>query len=60
LIQSGGDPNEPYLLVAGSTVFDDGAPDVLTGGAGANWFFAHKKNDIITNFRKGIDHTTPI
>ena len=58
-IQNGGDPNEPYLL-NNTTVFDDGSPDVLTGGAGRNWFFAHRKNDMITNFKTGSDHTTPI
>jgi autotransporter-associated beta strand protein len=59
LIQNGGDPNEPYLLNS-SSVFDDGGADVLTGGAGRNWFFVHKTNDVITNFKKGSDHTTPI
>jgi Ca2+-binding RTX toxin-like protein len=59
LIQSGGDPNEPYLLNS-STVFDDGAADTLTGGAGRDWYFASKKTDILTNFRSGTDHLTPI
>jgi hypothetical protein len=58
-IQNGGDPNEPYLL-NNTTVFDDGSPDVLTGGAGRNWFFVHRRNDVITNFKNGSDHITPI
>jgi hypothetical protein len=33
---------------------------LFTGGAGRNWFFVHKTNDVITNFKKGSDHTTPI
>jgi hypothetical protein len=59
LIQNGGDPNDPYLL-NNTTVFDDGAVDVMTGGAGRNWFFAQRRSDMITNFKTGSDHTTPI
>jgi len=59
LIQNGGDLNEPYLLNS-STVFADTLADTLTGGAGHNWYFAHKKLDTITNFKNGSDHTTPI
>jgi hypothetical protein len=40
--QSGG-LNGSYFLKS-ATVFDDNnTPDVLTGGAGMDWFFAHKK-----------------
>ena len=31
------------FLTAGGTVFDDGAADVLIGGAGQDWFFAKKR-----------------
>jgi hypothetical protein len=58
-IQSGGDPSEPYQLNA-STVSDDGVADTLTGGAGQNWFFWHKGQDKITNYKKGRDYQTLI
>jgi hypothetical protein len=39
------------------TVFDDGGPDVLTGGGGLDWFFADLAQDQIEN-RKAGDHIT--
>jgi hypothetical protein len=39
--QSGG-LNASYFL-KNTTVFDDKTTDVLTGGAGMDWFFAHTK-----------------
>ena len=36
----GGGLNGPYRLNA-STVHDDNAADLLYGGAGMDWFFAH-------------------
>jgi hypothetical protein len=57
--QSGG-LNGSYFLNS-STVFDNGLIDVLTGGAGMDWFFAHtsKKNgDTIQNLNSGEVVTT--
>ena len=34
--------NGSYLL-NGTTVFDDNTVDVLYGGAGVDWYFAHQK-----------------
>ena len=36
-----------YHLVLGETVFDDGAADVLTGGAGRDWYWANLAQDAI-------------
>jgi hypothetical protein len=52
--------NGSYFLNS-STVFDNGLVDVLTGGAGMDWFFAHpsKKNgDIIQNLGSGEEVAT--
>jgi hypothetical protein len=38
----GGGLNGAYFLKS-TTVFDDNAADLLYGGAGMDWFFAHKK-----------------
>jgi hypothetical protein len=35
------------------TVFDDGVADVLNAGGGLDWFFVHKKRDIIVNQKPG-------
>jgi Ca2+-binding RTX toxin-like protein len=49
--------NGSFYLIAsgpGRTVFDDGAVDVLTGGAGQDWFFANLTGDVkdrITDLR---------
>jgi Ca2+-binding RTX toxin-like protein len=40
-------------LVAGVTVANDGAADVLTGGAGQDWFFANLPQDTITDLAAG-------
>jgi hypothetical protein len=49
-------PMNQYKLVWGSTVLDDAAPDILTGGAGTDWFFAKLANgvlDTITDLAAG-------
>ena len=35
------------------TVFDDGAADVLNGGGALDWYFIHKKDDVINNRHAG-------
>jgi hypothetical protein len=57
-IESGGDPNEPYLLNP-STVSSNGGQNTLTGGGGHNWFFANQQRDTIKNFKKG-DQLIPL
>jgi hypothetical protein len=41
------------------TVFDDGAVDVLNAGGALDWFFVHKKQDVIVNQKPG-DKVTPV
>jgi hypothetical protein len=41
-ISNGGGLNGSYVLNS-TTVFDDGMPDYLYGGAGLDWYFAHTK-----------------
>jgi hypothetical protein len=62
----GGGANGSYVLNADPnngpvTVFDDAAPDVLTGGSGAglDWFFSRNGSDTINNKKPG-DHITRI
>jgi hypothetical protein len=38
-----------YHLVLGDSVLDDHAADVLTGGAGRDWFWANQPQDTIVN-----------
>ena len=57
-IMNGGGLNGSFVLntdptLRPVTVFDDGAADVLTGGGGLDWFFAHMKQDVINNRRAG-------
>jgi Ca2+-binding RTX toxin-like protein len=61
-LRNGGGYNGSYKLIwgptstAGTTVHDDGAPDILTGGPGLNWFFANLGagvRDKITNRKHG-------
>ena len=40
-------------LVAGTTVLNDGAADVLTGGGGLDWFFANLPQDKIIGLKPG-------
>ena len=35
------------------TVFDDGAADVLNAGGSLDWFFVHKKDDLLVNRQPG-------
>jgi hypothetical protein len=55
-ISKGGGLNGAYVLNS-TTVFDNGKTDLLYGGAGLDWFFAHtrgKKNaDTISNLSSG-------
>jgi ELWxxDGT repeat protein len=54
-LQNGGGLNGSYLLNS-TTVSDDNATDVLNGGAGLDWFFAHtrgKKADQIVGLTSG-------
>jgi Ca2+-binding RTX toxin-like protein len=46
---TGGGLNGSNTLVDGTTVLDDNAIDVLTGGAGMDWFFLNKKQDNLTD-----------
>jgi Ca2+-binding RTX toxin-like protein len=46
--------NGNNFLKPGSTVFDDGAADKLTGSAGSDWFF-HFPGDISIDFHRGSD-----
>ncbi|MBI4324966.1 MAG: hypothetical protein HY674_06845 [Chloroflexi bacterium] len=41
--------NESYYLQPGTTVFDDGASDVLTGSAGRDWFLVNLFQDAVTD-----------
>ena len=41
--------NGSYFLVAGQTVHDDTDIDVLTGAAGADWFFYDSTRDVVTD-----------
>jgi hypothetical protein len=41
------------------TVFDDGVADVLNAGGALDWFFVHKKEDVIVNQKPG-DKVTPV
>jgi hypothetical protein len=50
--------NGPYELNK-KTVFDDGAADTLSGGAGLDWFLYDEKLDILSNV-KPRDHKTGI
>jgi hypothetical protein len=50
---NGGGLNGSIVLVNGSTVLDDNAIDTLTGGAGMDWFFLNKKQDIIIDWVPG-------
>jgi Ca2+-binding RTX toxin-like protein len=64
LIIGGGGLNGSFVLntdptLGPVTVFDDGAADVLNGGGGLDWFFAHKKQDVINNSKPG-DKTTQV
>src|SRR5262249_31899196 len=50
--------NGPYVLnvdptLGPVTVFDDGAADVLNAGGALDWFFIHKKDDVINNRQPG-------
>jgi Ca2+-binding RTX toxin-like protein len=52
---SGPRSNGNFFLISsgpGATVFDDGAPDTLTGSSGMDWFFAFA-GDIITGYHNG-------
>jgi hypothetical protein len=57
-IMTGTGLNGPYVLntdptLGPVTVFDDGAADVLNAGGALDWFFVHKKQDVIVNRRPG-------
>jgi hypothetical protein len=57
-IMTGTGLNGPYVLntdptLGPVTVFDDGAADTLTGGGGLDWFFVHKRQDLIVNKKPG-------
>jgi Ca2+-binding RTX toxin-like protein len=39
-LRNGGGNNGAYVLVANTTVFDDGVADILTGEDGQDWFWA--------------------
>jgi Ca2+-binding RTX toxin-like protein len=41
-----------YKLVWGTTVYDNGKVDTLTGGGGMNWFFTGA-NDKVTDYQSG-------
>ena len=57
---SGDGPNDPVMLNPGS-VQSDGAANVLTSGAGANWFFTVAGLDVIKpEGRKSGDVVTPL
>jgi Ca2+-binding RTX toxin-like protein len=61
-IMNGGGRNGSYVLNTDPTlgpvsVFDDGAVGILNGGGALDWFFAHKKHDVINNSKPG-DKTT--
>ena len=51
-IKNGGGLNGTNALNLGSTVIDDLATNILTGGAGNDWFFKGT-NDIITDLQPG-------
>ncbi len=50
--------NGPYTLTK-KTVFDDDAPDTVTGGGGQTWFFVAQFDDTVNN-RKPADHITRV
>jgi hypothetical protein len=57
-LANGGGLNGSYLLntdptLGAVTVFDDGAADVLNAGGALDWFFSHKKDDVIVNRQPG-------
>src|SRR5262249_7052558 len=63
-LMNGGGLNGSFVLNADPTqgpvtVFDDAAPDVLTGGfgSGLDWFFSGNGSDTIANGKPG-DHIT--
>jgi hypothetical protein len=45
-LRSGG-LNGSFHLIWGTTVKDDGAPDVLNGGAGFDWYFAQLSGGVV-------------
>jgi hypothetical protein len=47
------------IMLTGSTVHDDGAVDILTGGPGSavDWFFYHRGTDVLVNKKKGDAYT---
>jgi hypothetical protein len=51
-LRNGTGLNGPNKLIFGTTVHDDGAANVLTGGAGMDWFFMGAV-DIITDLMPG-------
>jgi Ca2+-binding RTX toxin-like protein len=54
-LRHGGGDNGSFVLVWGTTVKDDGSPDVLTGGPGLDWFFANLApgQDTMTDLNNG-------
>jgi Ca2+-binding RTX toxin-like protein len=54
----GGGQNGSFVLNP-TTVFDDGAADLLTGGAGQDWFFFNPTQDTITDHQPA-EKRTPI
>jgi hypothetical protein len=40
-LRTGSGLNGAMMLVAGATVYDDGAADTLQGNGGRDWFFAN-------------------
>ena len=48
----GQQPGAAYTLTS-ATVFDDAAPDFLTGGGGVDWFFFRLRSDRLTDFEGG-------
>jgi hypothetical protein len=54
-LSNGGGLNGSYVL-GGTTVFDDNTTDLLYGGAGLDWYFAHtkgKNTDKVYNLTNG-------
>jgi hypothetical protein len=50
--QTSGGLNGAYVLTT-TTVPDDGVADTLTGGGGANWFWANQSQDTVTDLNSG-------
>jgi hypothetical protein len=52
-LRNGGGYNGNNVLVAGTTVFDDGVADVLAGGTGMDWFWANLSTDSLLDWQAG-------